>query len=201
MCIRDRDGDEKWHESSAALAEVYPDAPQFRVLILGGAEVARKRMGVLPCNWTVHEFGEIEVRDYLAQLDAFVYYPRTTLVEGFGRTIGEAMMAGVPCIVSSTIERNFGLLAFYPSPRAVRPLIEALARDNAGRVAFLRKVQEIAVARFSSAAVVQRLAVTGLFPGGPAAAEVTLPPEMVAWRDNILAEAERAAIQPSAAHR
>lgn len=188
-----RDGDEKWHESSAVLAQVYPDAPQFRVLMLGGAEVARKRMGNLPDNWTVHEFGEIDVRDYLAQLDAFVYYPRTTLVEGFGRTIGEAMMAGVPCIVSPTLERNFGPLAFYPSPRAVRPLIEALARDDAGRVAFLREVQEIAVARFSSQAVIQRLAVTGLFEHGPAAAEIELSPEMLTWRDGIVAKAERAA--------
>lgn len=188
-----RDGDEKWHESSGVLAQVYPASDRYRVLILGGVEVARKRMGGLPANWTVHEFGEIEVRDYLAQLDAFVYYPRTTLVEGFGRTIGEAMMAGVPCIVSPTIERNFGPLAFYPTPGAVQPLMEMLARDNTGRVAFLRKVQEIAVARFSSGAVNQRLAVTGLFQGGPAGPRVELSPDMLAWRADILAAAERAA--------
>ncbi|MCQ0970140.1 glycosyltransferase [Paracoccus sp. TK19116] len=185
-----RDGDEKWHEDAAALAQIYSDQPGVRVSILGGAEVARKRLRGLPANWTVHEFGEIEPKEYLAGLDVFVYFPRSTLVEGFGRTIGEAMMAGVPCIVSNTLERNFGPLAFYSSPAAVHTMIAAMARDDDARQAFLRDVQQVAIARFSSDAIVRRFAETGLFESVTHDAERQLLPKSLVWREMIIRTAE-----------
>ena len=142
---------------------------------------------MLPANWTVHGFGEITPRDYLAGLDVFVYFPQSTLVEGFGRTVAEAMMAAVPCILPRTLERTFGDLAFYAEPAQVRPLIDALARDDAARIRFLREVQAIALDRFSSRMIEGRFAGAGLFAEADTAGAASLSPASREWRARLMA--------------
>lgn len=181
-----RDGAEKWHEDPAVLLTVYGERPDREVVILGGALQAQKRLGTLPGNWTVHGFGTVSPRDYLAGLDVFVYYPQSTLVEGFGRTVAEAMMAGVPCILPFSLQRTFGELAFYAEPAGVHDLIDRLALKDAGRTAFLQEVQSIALARFSSAVIEARLSETGLFAGAAAGPAACLSPQAGAWRQQIL---------------
>lgn len=181
-----RDGTEKWHENRDVLLSVYGDRPDRSIVILGGAAQVERRLGALPANWTVHGFGTIAPRDYLAGLDVFVYYPQSTLVEGFGRTVAEAMMAGVPCILPFSLERTFGELAFYAEPGGVHPLIDRLRADDAGRIAFLKEVQSIALARFSSGVIRARLSETGLFPEGEAGPAEGLSPQARAWRQRIL---------------
>lgn len=182
-----RDGVEKWHEDRDVLLQAYPDDPQFRILMLGGAGRAKDVLGTLPGNWTVEPFGAMTPGDYLGQLDLFVYAPRSTLVEGFGRAAAEAMMAGVPCLVPASFEATFGDLAFYCPPARTRALIEAMKGDDANRVAFLTEVQQIALARYGTDALPGRFRQAGILDGGRTAA---LPEELSerarAWRRSIL---------------
>ena len=159
-----RDGPEKWLEDKDALSRAYPEHPDFSIVILGGASRAETILQRMPSNWTVHEFGKIEPADYLGELDAFVYFPNSTLIEAFGRIIIEAMLAGVPVILPRRFEATFGDLPLYCEPHQVADLVRRLTRDDAARVAWLTEVQQIAVARFSSRVIARRLAPTGL-PG------------------------------------
>lgn len=183
-----RDGVEKWHEDPAILMQAYPDDPQFRILMLGGAARARDILGPLPANWTVEPFGAMTPKDYLAQLDLFVYAPKSSLIEGFGRAVAEAMMAGVPCLVPASFEATFGDLAFYCPPENMRGLIAAMARDDAGRIAFLTEVQQIALARYSTDALPGRFRQTGIFQDNTSATELPdgLSRAALDWRQGIL---------------
>ena len=40
--------------------------------VLGGAKSPKNVLGKLPVNWKVYEFGEMDPKDFLAQLDVFV---------------------------------------------------------------------------------------------------------------------------------
>lgn len=163
-----RDGAEKWHEDPESLRQIFPASGDFRISILGGAARARDILGDLPGNWAVHEFGSLEPYDYLRDLDAFVYFPNTGLVEGFGRTIAEAMLAAVPVILPRSFEPTFGPLPIYAAPEQVAQIVRTLAQDDAARIAYLAEVQEVAIQRFSSSAIARRLAATALDIGpGP----------------------------------
>jgi glycosyltransferase involved in cell wall biosynthesis len=152
-----RDGREKWLEVKSSLGKVYPNDADFKISILGGAKTAKEIFGKLPENWKVHEFGDIEPYEYLSELDVFVYFPHTALIEAFGRTIVEAMLAGIPVIIPRRFEITFGELPLYCEPNQVADLIRQLAKDNKGRISYLREVQDIAVCRYSSEVIKRRL--------------------------------------------
>jgi hypothetical protein len=103
-----RDSEWKWPATKEAILAAYPDDPNVVVEILGGAEVPRKILGTLPNNWVVYEFGSMEPADFLARLDEFVYFPHPHMEEAFGRTILEAMAAGVPCRFDPRFASTFG---------------------------------------------------------------------------------------------
>lgn len=157
-----RDAPEKWHEDPVRLLQAYPDNGDFRNIMLGGAAQVGKILGTVPSNWTVHEFGEIEPRDYLCNLDAFVYFPHSARIEAFGRTVVEAMLAGVPVILPRNFEPTFDDLPIYASPGQVEGIVRMLGANDAARVAYLAEVQKIAMARYSSPAIAGRMVGTGL---------------------------------------
>lgn len=157
-----RDGAEKWLEHPSQLLQAYPQSNSFQIKILGGAENAKAILGELPQNWTVHDFGSMAPFDYLRELDAFVYFPNSALSEAFGRTIVEAMLAGIPVILPPRFEASFGDLPLYTEPEKVEQLIKELARHDPQRIAYLKEVQTIAANRFSSQVLAFRLAGTGL---------------------------------------
>lgn len=184
-----RDGVEKWHEDRSVLADAYPADQGFSISILGGADRARQIIGTIPENWEVIEFGAMAPKDYLGALDLFVYFPKSTLVEGFGRGVAEAMMAGVPCQLPASFEATFGNLAFYVPPGRTRELAKALADDDAGRIAFLEEVQAIALDRYSSDTIRSRFASTGVF--GPESVDrpvVELTAGAIRWRNEIISQ-------------
>ncbi len=158
-----RDGAEKWFEDATILRQIFPANRDFRIEILGGAKNGIAILGGRPGNWTVHPFGSLEPHDYLRTLDAFVYFPSTGLVEAFGRTIVEAMLAGVPAILPQSFVETFGDLPIYCKPTEVERIVRRLAAsDSSRRTRYLSEVQEIAVRRFSSALITSRLKGTQL---------------------------------------
>ncbi len=174
-----RDAVEKWLQNPAQLRQAYPAGSDFRVHILGGAEGAEKVLGALPDNWSVLPFGAVPVPQYLNSLDVLVYFPHTELKEAFGRTIVEAMMAGVPCVLSAQLRDAFGDLAFFCEPRQVADVVRRLAEDDAPRLEFLQHAHDVAAASFSSSALFTRLerldaaAVLGRMPSAQLRAAAT----------------------------
>lgn len=157
-----RDGREKWRERPDELLQAYPSATDFRIHILGGADKAADILGKIPENWHVRDFGNVEPLAFLRELDAFVYFPNSKLVEGFGRTIVEAMIAGVPVVVPSSLEATFGDLAIICEPKDVQRVVRRLAEHPEARVAYLKEVQRLAIARYGADVIAQRLVNTDL---------------------------------------
>ena len=186
-----RDGAEKWDPNARALRAAYPDHPDFNVEILGGAGHPRNILGDLPRNWTVHPFGSIAPEDYLPRLDAYVYFPHPDLVEAFGRSIAEAMLAGVPVILPAQFRSTFGDLAFYATPEQVAPLVRAMAVDGDGRAAFLTAVRAASAKRHDRDGIFWRLAGTRFGAADDAQTDPTrqdaLPQQAQAWADAVKA--------------
>ncbi|MCU6710424.1 glycosyltransferase [Paenibacillus sp. J5C_2022] len=125
-----RDRFEKWPSSKRELLAVYPDAPDYEIRILGGADIPKRIMGGLPANWKVAPYGAQAPRAFLQELDVFVYYIHPNCIEGFGRVIFEAMASGVPVIVPDDYQSLFGEAATYAKPDEVREAIRILMEDG-----------------------------------------------------------------------
>lgn len=181
-----RDAAEKWLQHPAQLRQAYPSGGDFRVHILGGADGAADVLGTVPDHWSVLPFGAMAVPQYLDGIDVFVYFPHTELKEAFGRTIVEAIMAGVPCVLSAQLRDAFGDLAFFCEPRQVADVVRRLAEDDAQRLEFLQYARDAAAAAFSSNALFTRLerldaaAALGKFPYAETRAAAT--PEIRRYR-------------------
>jgi glycosyltransferase involved in cell wall biosynthesis len=200
-----RDGPEKWIETPEFLLQAYPNDPDFSIEILGGAKKALNVLRKLPDNWTVHEFGSISPLEYLEKLDIFAYFPNTNLKEAFGRTIIEAMISSVPCILPHKFKETFYDLAFYVEPVHVAALVRTLAENwEEGRI-FLACVKRIAIANFSSDAIAARLPdlpiSTKYFAAGEDVAKeagsISLPPEQLAFKQRMETLAVRRSVSVS----
>lgn len=125
-----RDQDVKWPEDKSELLSAYPDSNQYRVKILGGAKTPEKILGQLPRNWEVFEFGEIPPKEFLEQLDVFVYFTHSNWIESFGRVILEAMAVGVPVILPKDYQELFGEAAIYAEPTHVKETVDRLMKNK-----------------------------------------------------------------------
>ncbi len=133
-----RPGAEKWPATASDILRVYPDDPRFDVRILGVGEAARARLGRIPSTWTTYEFNQRGVREFLSELDFFVYFHHPTLVESFGRAIAEAIAAGCVAILPPYLKASFGAAALYTEPAGVRNEVLRLFADHP---AFARQSQ------------------------------------------------------------
>ncbi|MBN1607792.1 MAG: FkbM family methyltransferase [Polyangiaceae bacterium] len=152
-----RDGAEKWLEDAEQLRLVYPESPDFEVRILGGATCVHRVVGAIPGNWTVLPFGSVDPAEFLGELDAFVYFPHSNLVEGFGRTVMEAIFVGVPCVLPARLARTFDRVAFCCEPIAAIPAVRRIEQSHRWCATFVQRARAIAVAQQGSAAVLRRL--------------------------------------------
>jgi hypothetical protein len=126
-----RDQYVKWPVEKEQLLSIYPDSDPYEIHVLGGAKSPKKVLGDLPANWNIVEFGKVEPKDFLAQLDVFVYYTHPDWIEAFGRVIFEAMAVGVPVIISPQYKDLFKEAAIYAEPEEVKGKIDELMSDAA----------------------------------------------------------------------
>ncbi len=153
-----RDHYTKWPTDPAALRAAYCAGRPCDVAILGGADRARRVLGRLPANWTVHEFNALSAQDFLAGLDVFVHYPHEDYIEEFGRVVLEAMAAGVPVILPPVFRETFGEAALYAEPAEVWDRVSALWSDEAAWLARARAGRDFVLAGSNLARLEARLA-------------------------------------------
>ncbi len=137
-----RDDAHKWPSDPAEILAVYPDAGNVEVHVLGGGKVPSTLLGGIPANWTVHDYGTIHPREFLAGLDIWAYFHHPDWVESFGRTIIEAMAVGVPVILPPEHETLFGDAAVYAQPQSALDAAFRLKRDPGLYARQVQKAQD-----------------------------------------------------------
>ena len=151
----------KWPANAEELLAAYPDeAPgpnTIGVRVLGGTAGVTDILGNEPAHWEIHEFGSIDPAAFLASIDVFVYHHHPALVEAFGRTVLEALAAGIPAIAPPSLEVLFGDGCLYATPTQTRELVEDLCRDPVRWRDQADRGRRLVAARFSSEAHLTRL--------------------------------------------
>jgi UDP:flavonoid glycosyltransferase YjiC (YdhE family) len=148
---------QKWPNNPQVLKAIYPVDGSAIVKILGGADPVRELLGYLPDSWQVTPFGEKNPREFLAQLDFFVYYHHPAWLEAFGRNILEALASGLPAILPTHFRSLFGEAAIYAEPAEVSAVVSQLYADRSGYEDVVARADALVRERFSYEAHHRRL--------------------------------------------
>jgi hypothetical protein len=155
----------KWPDRRGDILGAYPDNPRFRVEVLGGGPFLPELVGGIPANWHVQEFGAEAPRDFLARLDAYVYFHSDRWIEAFGYSVLEALASGLPTILPPSFRKLFGPAALYGRPDQTRQLLETLASSEKKQREQRQRAIETVKQRFSLDQFAHRLdTVYGLRP-------------------------------------
>ena len=152
----------KWPLDPEEIRRAYPAA--FKTRILGGGDIAVRRLGERPANWDVVPFGAESPEEFLRTIDFFVYFHDPDLVEAFGRTILEAMASGVPVIIGEHFRPTFADAALYSTPAGVSALVRDLYEDPARYREVAGRAREFAERRYGHQSHLTRLAGFGIRP-------------------------------------
>jgi glycosyltransferase involved in cell wall biosynthesis len=157
-----RDVANKWPSKKRLLRSCYPDDGLFSIHVLGGAERPQQILGRLPTNWTVWEYGQREVHEFLAEVDVFVFFPHQSRIEPMARSIIEALAAGMPVLLPSRFEPIYGTAPIYCEPEQVIPLLHGFVRDPVRFRDFCHASRDDARSRFGPDILKRRLAALGV---------------------------------------
>jgi len=152
----------KWPREPAEILQAYPETDDLRVRVLGGGEIAVKRLGRLPSNWEVIRFGAELPDEFLRTIDFFVYFHDPEWLEAFGRTILEAMASGVPVIIGEHFRPIFADAALYSTPAGAPALVNQLYADPDRYQAVAARAREFAERRYGHQSHLTRLAALGI---------------------------------------
>ena len=122
----------------------------------GGARIPEEILGYKPKNWTVFDFGSLDIVAFLSSIDVFVYFHHPNWIEAFGRVIAEAMASGLPTILPHHFEPLFGEGAIYASPRRVHSVVQELS-DIAAYQKASRRARTFVQENFGPAVHIRRM--------------------------------------------
>lgn len=137
---------------------IYPPDGRWDIRVLGWDPLTQDALGPPPEPWSVVPFGTLAPRDFLAELDFFVYFHHPRLREAFGRSILEAIASGLPAILPHHFEPLFGAAALYAEPATVADVVEELWADEQAYHAHVALAQSLVRHRFSYQTHGRRLA-------------------------------------------
>ena len=152
-----RPSPQKWPNDPRVVKALYPIDGSVVVKILGGADPVQQMLGYVPDSWHVTPFGEMDPREFLAQLDFFVYYHHPAWLEAFGRNILEALASGLPVILPAHFRSLFGDAAIYAEPAEVPSVVRQLYGDRSAYKAVVARADGSVRARFGHDAHHRRL--------------------------------------------
>jgi glycosyltransferase involved in cell wall biosynthesis len=152
----------KWPRDPEEILAAYPETDDLKVRVLGGGEIAVKRLGRQPANWDVVRFGGEAPDEFLRTIDFFVYFHDPEWLEAFGRTILEAMASGVPVILGEHFRSSFEDAALYCTPEEAPDLVKQLYADPDRYRAVVRKAREFAERRYGHQSHLARLTPLGI---------------------------------------
>ena len=124
---------------------------------MGGADIALRTIGKRPEAWEVLGFNALPVKDFLAGIDFFVFFPHEGRIEAFGRTVIEAMASGALAILPPAFAPLFGEAAVYCAPAEVGPTVARFYADRAAYLAQTDRAEAIVRDRFGFERHVARL--------------------------------------------
>jgi Glycosyltransferase family 28 C-terminal domain len=148
---------QKWPTDPRVVKALYPVDGSAVVKILGGADPVQELLGYLPGTWQVIPFGEMDPREFLAQLDFFVYYHHPAWLEAFGRNILEALASGLPVILPAHFRPLFGDGAIYAEPAEVPSVVNHLYADRSAYEDVVARADAFVRAKFGHKAHHERL--------------------------------------------
>ena len=94
-----------------------------------------------PPHWTVFRFGTLDVTQFLAEIDFFVYFTNPNWRESFGRVIAEAVAAGKVVLTDPETASTFGDHVIGCAPGEVDGHVARLIANPAGYARLVRGAQ------------------------------------------------------------
>ncbi|MGP9784384.1 glycosyltransferase [Glutamicibacter sp. AOP12-B1-11] len=152
-----RDHGLKWPSTLATFRSAYV-SENYETKILGGADELRKKLGESATDGiTVHEFGAMEVDDFLSSVDFWAYFHDDKLTESFGMSTAEAMAAGKVVILPRYMETTFGDGAIYADANEIESLIQRYWADRSLYEEQSEKARNYIATRYGIDSLMQRL--------------------------------------------
>ncbi|SEE98301.1 glycosyltransferase [Ruania alba] len=158
-----RDTGIKFPESAEHLLTAYGFGPEVEVRMMGAANTVRRllrdggRSERPPSNWTLLQHKARDVREFLADLDVFLYLDNAHANEAFGRVILEAAASGVLTIASPKHQPTFGDAVLYAEPEEAVALTRRYLADPELYAEQVQRSRALVDERFSHASFVARL--------------------------------------------
>lgn len=119
-----RDNRLKWPDTLNDFMSAYYQPELFDTHILGGMDsIAASVPKDVLREVRVTVFGGAEVRDYLREVDFWVYFHSERTIESFGMAAVEAMEAGLVLILPEYMSATFGVGAVYARPSEVPSVV------------------------------------------------------------------------------
>lgn len=148
----------KWPRTAEEAFLAYPaDPARYRVRALGAGDFLFERYGTLPANWDLLPFDVEGVPAFLQSLDFYVYFHDGAWSEAFGRTVLEALAAGLVVILPPSFKPAFGIAAIYVEAADVERTIAAFVAEPKRYLAQARLARDYARRHFDEAEFLTRL--------------------------------------------
>lgn len=120
---------DKWPIDKALIEASLPATPWSHIRVMGAPQSLLDDMKVNYQSWDLVPFNGETPQAFLDSLDIFSYFHSPSWVEAFGRTIAEAMLMGVRCILPKSLETTFGPYAHYCDETDVPSVVDKIRSD------------------------------------------------------------------------
>lgn len=148
-----RAGFEKFPALATMLAH-FPEHAEHCTILGGDSYLLDPEM--VPAHWRLLRFGAVDVDEFLADIDFFVYFTHPLWRESFGRVIPEAIAAGKLVITDPGTAEAFGDAVVASDGSDVDAIVARYVARPDAYVAFVEAAQR-RLADFAPAAFVDRV--------------------------------------------